>query len=123
MVIHDQSIDISKDLSQLETDLGYLSMSGNCIHSAPLIRKELDYSNLDRETRKKIMKKMMKKMMTFFRRCPVKCKSFYIEKKNIDGFGFKSESCYYSAAKHHIINISSPLDITRKNVIFILRQI
>ncbi len=79
-VFHDQNMDISDDLSKLDTDLKNISYSGHCLHAGPIIRGEEDYKDVDIAQRQRILKKMM----GFIRRMDIRYRSFYIEKKQFD---------------------------------------
>ena len=54
MVLHDQSVDISKNINELDTHLQYLGYRQHAIHTGPLIRRESVYSNDLMENRKKL---------------------------------------------------------------------
>ena len=79
MVMHDQSVDISEGISNLNNALSNLGFQNHCVHSGPIIRKEEDYKNIDIHIRRKILMAMM----TFVRHTDISCKTVYIEKKHI----------------------------------------
>ncbi|MCR4717026.1 MAG: hypothetical protein K5656_07575 [Lachnospiraceae bacterium] len=45
LVLHDQSIDISKNIADFESHLKNLGYEHHAVHTGPLIRRESDYSN------------------------------------------------------------------------------
>lgn len=54
MVLHDQSIDISENISAFETHLTHLGYPQHAVHTGPLIRRESIYSNDFIENRKQL---------------------------------------------------------------------
>ena len=52
MVLHDQSIDISENIKNLEEHLERVGYPQHAIHTGPIIRKEQFYENDLMETRK-----------------------------------------------------------------------
>ena len=54
MVFHDQSIDISQNINQLEDHLSRLGYPQHAIHTGPIIRKEQFYKHDLIETRRKL---------------------------------------------------------------------
>ena len=52
MVLHNQSVDISKEMNALESHIKNLGYDDHVIHTGPLIRKESVYKNELSETRK-----------------------------------------------------------------------
>lgn len=52
MVLHDQAIDISKNINMLETQVSNWGYQEHAIHTGPLIRRESFYKNDLRENRK-----------------------------------------------------------------------
>ncbi|MBR1761610.1 MAG: DUF3800 domain-containing protein [Schwartzia sp.] len=54
MVMHDQAVDISRNIQELDAHLSSLNHTAHAIHTAPLIRAESIYSNEKREIRKKL---------------------------------------------------------------------
>ena len=76
-VLHDQAIDISPLVANLESDLSARSLgAGHCVHTGPLIRREIPYSQMQREERKAIFRKMM----AFVRKADICYKCFRIDK-------------------------------------------
>jgi hypothetical protein len=47
LVFHNQTKDISENIRRLDEVLNYLGSPSSAIHTAPLIRREFDYVNLD----------------------------------------------------------------------------
>lgn len=54
MVFHDQRVDISENISALDTHVGYLGYPRHAIHTEPLIRRESIYANDDLPLRRKL---------------------------------------------------------------------
>lgn len=79
MIMHDQSINISKPIEQLDYELAQLGFSNHCIHTGPIIRQEEEYRYLDIAIRKKIFNKMV----AFVRQINFTYQCFHIEKKHI----------------------------------------
>lgn len=77
MVLHDQSQDISENIRALDNQLSLIDSPNRYIHLGPIIRKEKDYAFMDAVDRIKIVNRMM----TFFRKTPVKYRTFYVEKR------------------------------------------
>lgn len=80
MVFHEQNVDISQAVTKLDQELSYLNLSGLCIHTGPIIRKEEIYSNMSIQERCRIFNKML----AFFRQINIRYKSFYIKKKHVE---------------------------------------
>lgn len=137
-VFHDQTIDITDDLSKLQNDLKNIGYSGHCLHAGPIIRGEEDYRGIDIHTRKKIFMKTM----GFIRRMNIQYKSFYIEKKQFDDpmeaigrlskllatfvrehldlfFEYDKVKVYYDNGQHEVTKIlSSVLNVLLDNIEF-----
>ena len=79
LVMHDQSVDISEELTRLESQMEYLGWTKHCIHADPIIRSEHEYKEYDLESRQKILKRLM----SFTRKIDIRIKSVHIEKRNI----------------------------------------
>lgn len=79
MILHDQDIDITKDLKILENELKNIGWSQHCVHAGPIIRSEEEYRGYSLLERQKILMKMM----TFVRHIDIQFKSIYITKKHI----------------------------------------
>ena len=82
MVLHNQNIDIEKDLRALENELNNIGWPNHCVHAGPVIRSEEEYRGYDLKDRQKILMKMM----SFIRHLDIRFKSIYIEKKHIEDF-------------------------------------
>lgn len=68
MVFHEQNVDISQAVTKLDQELSYLNLSGLCIHTGPIIRKEEIYSNMSIQERCRIFNKML----AFFRQINIR---------------------------------------------------
>jgi len=80
LVFHDQSVDLSENLAGFAAELANLGLpASHCIHAGPLIRREMDYRNMDRETRRLIFAKTM----GFVRRANFSYRRFTIDKRFI----------------------------------------
>lgn len=79
MILHDQSIDITKDVDWLESKLAELGYPNHCMHSGPIIRNEQEYKKDTLDNRRKLLKAIM----VFFRHLEISCKTIAIEKKHI----------------------------------------
>ena len=77
MVFHDQSDDISDDITKLNNELSLLGFDNMAIHTEPLIRREESYANLWPNERRSILTKLY----FFALKTPLKYKSFVFEKK------------------------------------------
>ena len=81
LVFHDQDSDISGEISKLEEAIAATGRdSSHCIHTAPLIRRENEYEQDLRESRRALFFKML----TFVRRADVSYKCFWVDKHYID---------------------------------------
>lgn len=78
--MHNQSIDISEELKQLNNELSQMGYSDHCVHAGPVIRQEAEYRFVEIGVRRKILKRLM----TFLRKIDIKCNSVYIEKKHLE---------------------------------------
>lgn len=78
LVFHDQSKSIKKPIRRLEESVTQLGFSAShAIHSAPLIRREQNYTCLDWQDRRKLFGDIS----SFMRRCDVSSKTFLLKKK------------------------------------------
>ncbi len=78
LLFHNQSIDISKQVLHLKQHIAEAGLEkSHALHSAPLIRREKDYINLDIQTRRKLFRYLL----TFLRLCDVKYKPFTFQKR------------------------------------------
>lgn len=80
MVFHDQALDISPLVADLERAEAELGLEGHCFHAGPLIRKEKGYEILSRRFRGRILSRMM----AFASRVAFKYKCLSVDKKFID---------------------------------------
>ena len=67
VVIHDQSKSIQREIEGLETYLSSLGFGSHALHTAPLIRREADYENLQMEQRRKLFNLLFR----FARKLPI----------------------------------------------------
>jgi hypothetical protein len=79
MVLHNQNVDISKDLKCIDAELRNLGWSNHCVHAGPVIRSEEEYRGYAVKDRQKILMRMM----SFIRNVDISFKSIYIEKKHM----------------------------------------
>ena len=78
LVFHDQGSDISEQIDHLKRHLVEQNFAENhAIHSAPLIRRERDYSGMDLTARRKLFRSLF----TFMRLCDISYKSFAFKKR------------------------------------------
>lgn len=78
LVFHNQSNDISQQIAHLRrhiVEAGFPEQ--HAIHSAPLIRRERDYQNLDMTARRKLFRSLF----NFMRLCNISYKAFVFKKK------------------------------------------
>lgn len=80
MVFHDQSIDISPLVADLERSESEIGLEGHCFHAGPLIRKEKAYEALSRRFRGRIFSRMM----AFAARVDFKYHCLSVDKRFID---------------------------------------
>ena len=80
LIIHEQDISIDEELKTLDQKLSDLGLHSHTIHVGPIIRQEYEYRTMDFHTRRKALKHLM----AFFRHIDIKCKTFYVEKKNLN---------------------------------------
>ena len=77
LLFHNQSVDISEQIGHLRRHLAEQGFAGNhAIHSAPLIRREKDYSGMDLTARRKLFRSLF----NFMRLCDISHKSFVFRK-------------------------------------------
>lgn len=81
LVFHNQNNNISENIKHLNEKLSYHNLHNNCIYTGPIVRKEETYQNMDLKERRKILKTFT----TFVKKCPIKYKTFYVEKKHLEG--------------------------------------
>ena len=79
MVMHDQSVDITQEVSNLEQGFRSLHLSNLCFHAGPLIRQEKIFAVMDWEFRSRIFSMMM----AFARKVDFKYHCLTVDKKFI----------------------------------------
>ena len=78
MILHDQSIDISEQVQNLDSKIHSLGYNEKfAIHTAPLIRREEIYANESPNKRRSLFASLF----FFTTRCPIQYKTFVFEKK------------------------------------------
>ena len=80
MVFHNQEFDIQPAIAKLDQELAYMNLSGLCIHTGPIIRREESYEHMDILERRRIFNKLV----AFIRQVDIRYKCFSIEKKHIE---------------------------------------
>lgn len=80
MVLHDQSKDISSEISKLNRELANLGYENHVVHTQPLIRREDDYQNLLPNERRSIFTKLY----YFTSKCDIHYKSFVFKKNDFE---------------------------------------
>ena len=83
MVFHDQSIELSPLVAELERAEADLGLEGHCFHAGPLIRKEKGYEILSRRFRGRIFSRML----AFASHVDFKYHCVSVDKKYIDSAG------------------------------------
>ena len=76
LVYHDQSNDISQNLSSFETHLDYHGYGKHALHTGPLVRREADYAN----ERPEVRKRLFSALFNFARKMPLYYDCIQIEK-------------------------------------------
>lgn len=79
-VFHNQENDISLNITKLDKILTRFNINNNCIHTAPLVRGEEIYQNMDLHARRKILNSFF----AFLKDINISYESFYVEKKHIE---------------------------------------
>ena len=79
-VFHNQDNNITNNVSKLNYTISKFNINNSCIHTAPLIRGEDEYQNIDLHTRRKVLNTFF----AFLKNIKITYKSFHIEKKHID---------------------------------------
>jgi len=79
LVMHDQSRNISDKLQWLDAAMQPLGFTGHAIHTAPLVRREGDYINLDIRERKQIFNRLF----LFARQVPFTYKLLAVDKRQL----------------------------------------
>ena len=76
-VFHDQSKDISSLVSQLEAYLESIGLGArHCVHVGPLVRREGEYADMQREVRQAIFRRMS----AFVRKAEISYRCFAVDK-------------------------------------------
>lgn len=75
-VFHNQENDISLNITKLDRILTRFNINNNCIHTAPLVRGEEIYQNMDLHARRKILNSFF----AFLKDINISYESFYVEK-------------------------------------------
>ena len=79
LLLHDQSMDITKDISLFSRKLTDLGLPDYTVHSGPLIRREFEYKNLILLERKRIFNIIY----NFSRAVDIRYHSLIVEKKQL----------------------------------------
>ena len=79
LVFHDQSVDISRSLSEMQSRMRQKGVPDYTVHAGPLIRREGEYKNLSVIERKQIFDRLYH----FIRIFDITYHSIVIEKKNL----------------------------------------
>ena len=79
LVFHDQSVDISENISHLNTRISQLGMPDYTIHAGPLIRREKEYDSLSLLERKRIFNALY----NFVRTAAISYHAITVEKKHL----------------------------------------
>ena len=129
MVFHNQSNDISEELSRLDSEFKLLGYNNPMVHTRPLIRHEDEYFNMSPNERRAILTKLF----YFAKRCNVKYKSFVYEKRkfanefelqskiarDIAGLIFNNQSFFYSFDKVILYYDNGQHELTKAlNIVF-----
>ncbi len=79
LLFHDQGSDIAEQIGHLKRHLVEQGFpEGHAIHSAPLIRREKDYSSMDLTARRRLFRSLF----NFMRLCDISYKSFVFKKSD-----------------------------------------
>ena len=87
LVFHDQSIDLTDKITQLDKNLDYFGYSNHLIHTGPLIRREEPFKNMDNNDRKTLLTRLY----YFMIKSEISYKTFIYKKYEFDDI-FKLES-------------------------------
>ena len=94
LVLHDQSKDIGPQIERFRGELqGHSFTAYAPIHTAPLIRREERYAEIDGKTRRKLFDILF----AFFRRCDVKLKVIDIDKRVLAQMSSSKNDCRVSS--------------------------
>lgn len=91
LVFHNQNNDIDAQILHLNQKLSYYNIEDKSIHTAPLVRGEENYQNLDVHDRRKILLSFI----SFVKRCNIQYKCFVVNKKRNNKFN----GSYYKTFK------------------------
>lgn len=80
LILHEQSVDITKNISQLDTAVKNVGFENHAIHTGPLIRRESVYRNYKIDERKQVFNCIF----NFARKVSIKYKNVYIDKKYLN---------------------------------------
>lgn len=81
MVFHNQNIDISSAIKNLDMELSYMNLSDICIHTGPIIRREEVYSGMNIVERRRILNKLV----SFYKQIDISYKCFFYREKTYCG--------------------------------------
>ena len=76
VIVHEQSDSIKHEIDGLESYLSSIGFSHHAIHTAPLIRREGDYTFLNTEIRQKLFNLLFR----FSRKCPIQFFTILVRK-------------------------------------------
>ena len=79
-MFHNQDNDISENVKKLDDTICRFDINNNCMHTAPLVRGEEVYQNMDLHARRKILNSFF----AFLKNISISYKSFYVEKKHVE---------------------------------------
>lgn len=81
MIFHNQNTIISNEIKKFNDELILLGFDKHhCVHTGPIIRREVPYEHMDIKERRRIFNKMV----AFTRQLNITFKCFHIEKKHIN---------------------------------------
>lgn len=81
LVFHDQSIDITNNIRELDRALADIGQEGCYIHTGPIIRREVPFKYMNREERNRVLRRLV----TFSRKVEYSHKSFCVNKRDFGG--------------------------------------
>ena len=79
MIFHNQKFEMTEIIEMLNKKLSNYKLNNDCIHTGPIVRREEIYQNMDIKERRNILNSFT----AFVKKCPIKYKVFYIEKKHL----------------------------------------
>lgn len=80
LVFHDQAVDISSKLAEMQERLRLQGVPDYTVHAGPLIRREKEYKDLDIVERQKVFNKLYH----FIRILDIRYHTIVVEKKHLD---------------------------------------